>query len=258
MKRLFIVGNDAFIVHAMRLALRHSSGVNLFGVIDGRRSVRAAVREAQPDIVVVDGLTDAQAGVEHLREIREEVPHALVLLLSAPLDHPALHEVLEAGAMACLAAASRPAEAAPARLVPNAEPVAEAPRAAPTPVANANGTGHAGVNGNGNGNGNGSGAAAGEGPVRPAPERSPLTPRELEILRAVAEGHTNARIGRQLWVTEQTVKFHLSNIYRKLDVSNRTEASRYALVNGLVALPRRVPPVPSGEHNVRRLVSHAG
>jgi DNA-binding NarL/FixJ family response regulator len=70
-------------------------------------------------------------------------------------------------------------------------------------------------------------------------EPSPLTARELEILRAVAEGHTNARIGRLLWVTEQTVKFHLSNIYRKLGVSNRTEASRYALVNGMVTLPPR-------------------
>ena len=70
------------------------------------------------------------------------------------------------------------------------------------------------------------------------PEPCPLTNRELEILKAVAEGHTNARIGRSLWVTEQTVKFHLSNIYRKLGVANRTEASRYALVNGLFG-PRR-------------------
>ena len=56
----------------------------------------------------------------------------------------------------------------------------------------------------------------------------------------MAEGNTNARIGRQLWVTEQTVKFHLSNIYRKLGVSNRTEASRYALMNGLAGA---TPPV---------------
>ena len=59
MKRLFIVGNDAFIVHAIRLALRYSTGVSVFGVIDGQRSVRRAVREAQPDVVVVDGLRDA-------------------------------------------------------------------------------------------------------------------------------------------------------------------------------------------------------
>jgi DNA-binding NarL/FixJ family response regulator len=61
-----------------------------------------------------------------------------------------------------------------------------------------------------------------------------LTRRELEILKLVAEGHSNAALARMLWVTEQTVKFHLSNIYRKLDVTNRTEASRWAQLNGLL------------------------
>jgi DNA-binding NarL/FixJ family response regulator len=61
-----------------------------------------------------------------------------------------------------------------------------------------------------------------------------LTRRETEILRLVAEGHSNAQLARMLWVTEQTVKFHLSNIYRKLDVANRTEASRWAQLNGLL------------------------
>jgi DNA-binding NarL/FixJ family response regulator len=64
-----------------------------------------------------------------------------------------------------------------------------------------------------------------------------LTRRELEILRLVAEGYSNSQLARMLWVTEQTVKFHLSNIYRKLDVSNRTEASRRAQLNGLLATP---------------------
>jgi DNA-binding NarL/FixJ family response regulator len=68
--------------------------------------------------------------------------------------------------------------------------------------------------------------------VEPSAE---LTPRELEILQLVAEGHSNAQLARMLWVTEQTVKFHLSNIYRKLDVANRTEASRWAQLHGLLA-----------------------
>ena len=61
-----------------------------------------------------------------------------------------------------------------------------------------------------------------------------LTKRELEILQLVAEGHSNSQLARILWVTEQTVKFHLSNIYRKLGVGNRTEATRYAYRNGLI------------------------
>jgi DNA-binding NarL/FixJ family response regulator len=74
-------------------------------------------------------------------------------------------------------------------------------------------------------------------PAAPAPveeDTAVLTRRELEILQLVAEGHSNAQVGRLLWVTEQTVKFHLSNIYRKLDVSNRTEASRWAQVRNLL------------------------
>jgi DNA-binding NarL/FixJ family response regulator len=50
----------------------------------------------------------------------------------------------------------------------------------------------------------------------------------------MAAGATNSSVARQLWVTEQTVKFHLSNIYRKLGVANRTEASHYAYTHGLL------------------------
>jgi DNA-binding NarL/FixJ family response regulator len=61
-----------------------------------------------------------------------------------------------------------------------------------------------------------------------------LTRREREILRLVADGYSNAQLAQILWVTEQTVKFHLSNIYRKLNVSNRTEASRWAHLHGFL------------------------
>ena len=73
---------------------------------------------------------------------------------------------------------------------------------------------------------------------RAAPRRSNpggLTRRELQILKLVANGQPNATVARKLWVTEQTVKFHLSNIYRKLGVANRTEAGRWAALNGVFA-----------------------
>jgi DNA-binding NarL/FixJ family response regulator len=81
--------------------------------------------------------------------------------------------------------------------------------------------------------------ASTEGPTLPAETRPTelahnLTRRELEILRLVAEGSSNSQLAKMLWVTEQTVKFHLSNIYRKLDVTNRTEASRWAQLHGLL------------------------
>jgi DNA-binding NarL/FixJ family response regulator len=61
-----------------------------------------------------------------------------------------------------------------------------------------------------------------------------LTQREREILQLVSEGNTNGDVARILWVTEQTVKFHLANIFRKLNVTNRTQASRWAHTHGLV------------------------
>jgi two-component system response regulator DevR len=79
------------------------------------------------------------------------------------------------------------------------------------------------------------GSPAAPQPVVPLTMHSELTRRELEILQLVAEGHSNAELARMLWVTEQTVKFHLSNVYRKLGVSNRTEASRWAQRAGLLA-----------------------
>jgi DNA-binding NarL/FixJ family response regulator len=62
-----------------------------------------------------------------------------------------------------------------------------------------------------------------------------LTDRELTILKAVCRGLENQAIGRELWVTEQTVKFHLTNIYRKLGVKSRTAAAHISYQRGLVA-----------------------
>ena len=64
---------------------------------------------------------------------------------------------------------------------------------------------------------------------------SPSVTAKVVVLEAVARGLSNREIGRQLWISEQTVKFHLRNIYRKLGISSRTEAARYAYRTGLVA-----------------------
>jgi DNA-binding NarL/FixJ family response regulator len=62
-----------------------------------------------------------------------------------------------------------------------------------------------------------------------------LSERESVVLAAVARGLSNREIGRELWISEQTVKFHLRNLYRKLGVSSRAEAARYAYRSGLVS-----------------------
>jgi DNA-binding CsgD family transcriptional regulator len=73
---------------------------------------------------------------------------------------------------------------------------------------------------------------------RPAPAESRLLPkltrRELEILQLVSEGRSNRQVAELLWVTDQTVKFHLANIYRKLGVRSRFDASRWAQEHGVL------------------------
>ena len=71
-----------------------------------------------------------------------------------------------------------------------------------------------------------------------------LTARELEIVQAVADGLANKEIAGKLWVTEQTVKFHLTNVYRKLGIPNRTGLTRWVLNKGLQEQQRTPSPSP--------------
>jgi DNA-binding NarL/FixJ family response regulator len=68
----------------------------------------------------------------------------------------------------------------------------------------------------------------------PAVREAGLTERELQILRALAQGQANSQIAKQFWLAEQTVKFHLTNIYRKLGIGSRTEAVHWAYRHGLL------------------------
>ncbi len=78
-------------------------------------------------------------------------------------------------------------------------------------------------------------SAAAEQPTIPAPEHpSGLTSREVEVLGLVAEGLTSAQVAQRLFLSPRTVHRHLNSIYRKLGVSSRTAATRFALEHGLV------------------------
>jgi DNA-binding NarL/FixJ family response regulator len=200
MNRLVIVADGSVAAHGVRLALRQTAGFDVVGYIDGRRPAAATLAQAQPDVVVVDDMPDPALAPARLRDVREAVPDAIGLFLSARMDDDRLRPAFEAGARAVICKSVHPVslgtllrEITDGNVVHRYEPRA-----------------------------------------RPGTASCPLTGRELQILRYVAMGHTNSRIAATLWVTEQTVKFHLSNIYRKLGVANRTEASRHAYMHGWV------------------------
>jgi DNA-binding NarL/FixJ family response regulator len=196
-----IVADHSFVVQAIRLALRQTAGFQVVGFFDGRGSVRDALLQLQPDIVLVDDMEETENALARLREVAE-IPEAKALLLTMRMEPEWLDQAFMAGAHAVISKTVHPVSLGTLLREISQGNVAlrYEPKAAAAPA-----------------------------------EDCPLTDRELEILRLVAEGHTNGRIARELWVTEQTVKFHLSNTYRKLGVANRTEASRYAHLHSLTS-----------------------
>lgn len=148
-------------------------------------------------------------GIECIAQARELVPGLRAVVLSAHVETEYIDRALDAGAVAYVVKSAHPDDLASAiRQAFQHSVYFAGSRPAPS--------------------------ATWQAPTE-ANEASDLTRREREILQLVAEGHSNAKLAKMLWVTEQTVKFHLSNVYRKLDVSNRTEAARWAQLNGLLA-----------------------
>jgi DNA-binding NarL/FixJ family response regulator len=204
MKRLLIVADHSVVVHAIRMALRQTSGFKVIGFVDGRQSIRAHLLESTPDIVLVDDMHVRQNALDRLAEVGAFAPEARSILLTRQMDDESMDEIFEAGASSVLSKAVHPVALGTLLREVVQGHVVHCPRRTRTST---------------------------------AAEDCPLTTRELEILGLTAQGYTNGRIARELWVTEQTVKFHLSNTYRKLGVANRTEASRYAHLHDLV-VPR--------------------
>jgi DNA-binding NarL/FixJ family response regulator len=211
MKRLVVVADNSLIVEAIRLGLRASGEFNLLGQANGRKTSARTIVDAAPDVVIVDDMDHSELAVSMIRAIKEENEAITVLVLTVRMDPEWLDQVFDAGASGAISKAIQPvALSTLVRETVDGHVVHVGSRPA---------------------------AASRRGRLRAhavATEDCPLTTRELEILQLVAAGSTNGEIAQRLWVTEQTVKFHLSNIYRKLEVGNRTQASHYAHMNGLV------------------------
>ena len=188
----------------------HRIGIEVTGKATSPGHAVALIEEHRPSLFVTGIEMEGEAvdGIECLALARERAPELKVIVLSALADSQHVDAALAAGADAYVVKTA------------HADDLASAIRQAfdhSIYLARA----HTGRR---------------ERTREPVEEAWGLTRRELEILTLVAEGHSNAQLARMLWVTEQTVKFHLSNIYRKLSVSNRTEASRWAQVHGLLPL----------------------
>ena len=181
------------------------------------------LREHQPSVLVFEPEACMSAPTRFIEVALREVHGLKMIAVSQAEDSASITECLAAGVFAYVLKSAHPEDISLAARQAIHQSIHFAPGRAGTPHL-------AAVNS-----------------VRPAPldDGSELTRREREILALVAEGSSNGTVARKLWVTEQTVKFHLSNIYRKLGVSNRTAASRWAHDHGMLAAEHSLDSTPA-------------
>ena len=204
LRRLKVVVADdhGLMIEAVGIALARRE-FEIVGVAEAGSQVLPVVQQAEPDLVVLDLCMPGMDGLTCIRLLRERMPSVKIAVLSAVDSDEMAREALSLGACAFISKRIDPDELPDALLAAFEETV-------PEPI----GLVH-------------------DGDI-PAVRDAGLTERELEILRALGEGLANSQIAKRLWLAEQTVKFHLTNIYRKLGVGSRTEAVYWAYRHGLV------------------------
>jgi len=170
--------------------------------------------ELSPDIILMDMLMPVMDGIQAIREIRDrKLPGRIIALTSFATDDK-LFPAIKAGAMGYLLKDSTPEELLDAiRRVHRGEP-SLAPDIARKVLSEL--------------------SQPGEGADTPTPD--PLTPRELDTLRLVAKGKSNKIIAEDMFVSEATVRTHMTSILSKLHLANRVEATLYALREGIASL----------------------
>jgi DNA-binding NarL/FixJ family response regulator len=227
--RIVVADDQRAVREALATVLDAEPGFEVVGLAgDGEEAV-ALAHQFSPDVVLMDLRMPNVDGVDATRRLATELPDVKVVVLTTFADDASILAALEAGALGFLtkdagrqqiALAVRSAAAGQTVLDPLAQ--ASLLRAA-APAAG----------GAGGGGGGGGGTAAPASAPGSLPDD--LTPREADVLRAIAAGQSNGEIATELFISEVTVKSHINHIFAKIHARSRAEAVRYAYDHGLVA-----------------------
>lgn len=183
---------------------------------DGAAGVRL-VGELKPDVVLMDIKMVGMDGIEATHQIKQRFPEVKVLALSAYDDDDYVLGMVKVGASGYMLK-----DADHTIIVSGIEAVHDGKaRIHPELVAKVCDAYVALANG---------------GARREAESYDGLTDRELEILRLIARGSTNRQVANRLWISERTVDNHVQNIYRKLNINDRIQATFYAVRKGLISV----------------------
>jgi DNA-binding NarL/FixJ family response regulator len=202
--KVLIADDHPLMLHALRRALEASEDIEVVGEARSGEEALALVERRSPNLVLLDLHMPGLGGLGCLTELKRSWPDVKAVVISASDDRATIDAALLAGASAYILKSVSPMDIPSVLRQASAGAVYHVP-STPRPHCN-------------------------DQVAVCGPE---LTPRETTILMAVAGGLTTKAISQDLWLSEHTVKFHLTNIYRKLGVSNRSAAVRYAFENDL-------------------------
>jgi DNA-binding NarL/FixJ family response regulator len=187
--------------------------VEVVGVaFDGEEAV-ALCREQEPDVVLMDISMPKVDGISATREVRDLLPQTAVIILTGHEEDEHVFEGIKAGAQGYLLKDAEPEDLSRAIRTVYAGDTIIAPDLAQKMLKTFE--------------------AGGPRGSRLAP---PLTERELEVIKALAQGKSDRQIARSLEISEKTVRHHTSNIYRKLHIFDRTQAVIYAIREGVIEI----------------------
>jgi NarL family two-component system response regulator LiaR len=210
--QVFIADDHTVVREGLRALISTEAGIEIVGeAVDGEETVMG-VRSLQPDVILLDLVMPHKSGIEAISEITQENPKARIIVLTSFADDDKVFPAIKAGALGYLLKDSSPQELLQAiRDVYQGEPSLD-PTIALKLIREV------------------------KHPSKLPPAAEPLTGREMRILRLVARGLTNQEIAEMLRISERTVRTHVGNILGKLHVANRTQATLYALREGLASL----------------------
>jgi DNA-binding NarL/FixJ family response regulator len=206
--RVLLADDQLVTLEGVRIVLESSDDISVVGQACTAEELCSLVARTRPDVVLVEPRVYSENDFDCIGAIHAHHREAKVVLFSVKTNIHHVQAALEAGAAAYIIKTIHPLDLVGA-LRQTLQRTVFHPRLSTVLL---------GENGH----------------------NEELTARERQILAAVARGLSNKAISEELWVTEQTVKFHLTNVYRKLGVPSRTAAVRYAHEHGLVGVEHQV------------------
>jgi DNA-binding NarL/FixJ family response regulator len=206
--RILLVDDHKVVREGLRLFLETDERLEVVGEAANGREALERVEALMPDVVLMDLLMPVMDGVSAIRELKRRFPEIEVVAVTSVLEDRLVVDAVQAGAMGYLLKDTDADELVEAIYAASRGEVRLHPEAAKRLVKE----------------------------VRTGEMRESLTPRETEILRYIARGHSNKEIAEAEGLSELTVKTHVSRLLSKLNLASRTQAALFALKEGLVSL----------------------